>query len=63
MTKSQSEVLATSVKGWERINGKITVLGYDEGVVVCQLETKGFTQKFTIGKRGAVEWKYRYNKL
>lgn len=64
MTKSQSEALNSAVKGWERVKGKITVIGEDtDDKIICELETPAFTQKFLIGKRGSITWKYKYNKL
>lgn len=64
MTKSQSSALHTAVKGWERVQGKITVLGEDDkGGIVCNLETPAFNQRFVIGKRGALNWKYKYPKV
>ena len=64
MTKSQSESLNTAIKGWERVKGKITVLGEDsKDRIICELETSTFTQKFLIGKKGALKWLYKYNKL
>lgn len=64
MTKSQAQALNSTVKGWERTGGKITVLGEtNNGNIICELETNTFTQKFTIGKRGSHTWKYKYPKI
>ena len=64
MTKSQAQQLNQTVKGWERVKAKVTVIGEDDkSNIICELETTGFTQRFLIGKRGAITWKYRYNKL
>lgn len=62
MTKSQSTTLNETIKGWERVNAKITLIGEDDkGKIICELETIGFTQMFVIGKRGSLTWLYRYN--
>jgi hypothetical protein len=63
MTKSQVEQLRQAIKGWERVKAKITIIGEDDKKnIICQLETNAFTQKFIIGKRGAITWLYKYNK-
>jgi hypothetical protein len=62
-TAKQTESLQTSTKGWEKVGATIKVVGETrDGKLVCELDTPVFNQTFTIGKRGAVSWKYKYNK-
>ncbi len=62
-TARQTETLNIGIRGWNRIGGTIKVVGTtQDGKLVCELDTPLFNQTFTIGKRGATSWKYKFLK-
>lgn len=64
MTKSQSETLNSMVVNYARYSTKVILLGEDgKGKIMGELDAPAYTQKFTIGKKGAVALKYKYNRI
>lgn len=62
-TESQLNTLQTGVSGWSKVGAIVKELFQDQkGRIVCELDAPAFTQKFIIGKRGSIKWKYRFIK-
>lgn len=64
MTKSQSEQIISMRTNYAKFNTEVNILGVDDkNNIIGELDAPVYTQRFIIGKKGAISWKYKFDKL